>query len=319
MKSKFDRKTLKEMFDGRSVSPILPYHSLDSDRETAKLVAEGNGRISLSGVQAKYSMVVDNGIIRLAERGEQGLYILKPVPTASFILDRDYCPYNEHLTMNIASYAFGIQTAPCCICYFGNGDAAFMVRRFDIGANGTKFAQEDFAQLAGLNKNNGGENFKYDILSYEECAELITAKVRAARSELLKFFRMVVFNYITSNDDAHIKNFSVMDKGNGNYVLTPAYDLMNTAIHLAMPSIFALRKGLFKDGMKINDTSSINRASFSEFGHRIGLPDKVVMKELDMFSQANAKANELISQSGLSDSLKYFYQSTMKYRQSTLL
>lgn len=319
MRNKFDKTTLKEMFDGKSVSPILPYHSLDNDRETAKLVAEGCGRISLSGVQAKYSMVVDNGIIRLAEKGEQGLYILKPIPTASFILDRGYCPYNEYLTMNLAVRAFGIYTAPCCICFFGNGDAAFLVRRFDIGPDGTKYAQEDFAQLAGLSKINGGENFKYDILSYEECAELITAKVRAARSELLKFFKMVVFNYITSNDDAHIKNFSIIDRGNGDYMLTPAYDLMNTAIHLAMPSIFALRKGLFKEGMRINDTNNVNRTSFSEFGRRIGLPDKVVMKELDSFSQPNAKANELILQSGLSDNLKQYYRSTMEYRQSTLL
>lgn len=83
MTDKYDKLTLKEMFDGNKVSPILPYHSLDSDRNTAKLVAEGSGRISLSGVQAKFSVVVDNGIIRLAEKGEQGLYILKPISRKS--------------------------------------------------------------------------------------------------------------------------------------------------------------------------------------------------------------------------------------------
>ena len=151
------------MFDGEAVSPILPYVSLDADRETAQLVAKGNGRISLSGVQAKYSMVVDNGILRLTENGELGRYILKPAPTATFILDRRYCPENECLTMHIASEIFGIETAECCLCQFQNGEKAFLVKRFDIA---------------------------------------------------------------------------------------PAYDLMNTAMHLAMPSVFAMSKGLFREGTR---------------------------------------------------------------------
>lgn len=90
----YSKQTLREMFDGRRVSPILPYMSLDADRETMELVVKGNGRISLSGVQPKYSMVVDDGSLRLSREGEQGLYILKPAPTALFILDKEYCPAN---------------------------------------------------------------------------------------------------------------------------------------------------------------------------------------------------------------------------------
>ena len=80
----YSKQTLREMFDGRRVSPILPYMSLDADRETVELVVKGNGRISLSGVQPKYSMVVDDGSLRLSREGEQGFYILKPAPTALF-------------------------------------------------------------------------------------------------------------------------------------------------------------------------------------------------------------------------------------------
>ena len=85
------------MFDGIEVSPVLPYESLDSDRDVAKKVLEGNGRISLSGVQPKYAMAAEDGKLRLTEEGERGTYILKPAPTETFILDREECPVNEHL------------------------------------------------------------------------------------------------------------------------------------------------------------------------------------------------------------------------------
>ena len=207
----YSKQTLREMFDGRRVSPILPYMSLDADRETVELVVKGNGRISLSGVQPKYSMVVDDGSLRLSREGEQGLYILKPAPTALFILDKEYCPANEYLTMQLAKNVYGIETAPCCLCRFGNGQIAYLVRRFDIRPDGSKYAQEDFAQLAGLGKDNGGDDYKYNILSYEDCGDLIRKYVKAALVEMLKFFRLVVFNYLTLNDDAHLKNFSIID------------------------------------------------------------------------------------------------------------
>lgn len=314
----YSRQIIKEMFDGKSVSPILPYFSLDVNRETAELVVKGNGRISLSGVQPKYSMVAENGRLRLTHSGEQGLYILKPAPTAFFILEKEYCPANEFLTMQLAKQVYGIDTAPCCLCEFGNGQVAYLVRRFDIRNDGTKYAQEDFAQLAGLNKSNGGDEYKYNVLSYEECAELIRKYVKAAPVELLKFFRLVVFNYLTLNDDAHLKNFSIIEKNKADYTLTPAYDLMNTSLHLSSPSIFALKKGLFKEGMVLDDTHSVDRQSFVEFGHRIGLPIKMIDKELNSLAEQKPLAEELIGNSLLSDSLKNHYLLSYNYRRFTL-
>lgn len=40
--------------------------------------------------------------------------------------------------------------------------------------------------------------------------------------ELEKYFRLVLFNYIFSNGDAHIKNFSAIKTDEGDHVLTPA-------------------------------------------------------------------------------------------------
>ena len=76
-----------------------------------------------------------------------------------------------------------------------------------------------FASLAGLTNANGGSDFKYSNLSYEECAGIIRKYVKAAPVEILKFFRIVVFNYLTLNDDAHLKNFSLINRGDGEYHL----------------------------------------------------------------------------------------------------
>lgn len=42
----------------------------------------------------------------------------------------------------------------------------------------------------------------------------------------------VVFNYLFGNGDAHLKNFSLQATSGGDYVLTPAYDLLHTSIHI---------------------------------------------------------------------------------------
>ena len=132
------------------------------------------------------------------------------------------------------------------------------------------------------------------------------------------FFRLVVFNFITLNDDAHLKNFSLIDR-DGEYRLSPAYDLINTSLHLVEPRIFAFDKGLFREGMKLSDTHQVNRADFEEFGRRIGLPERVVKRELDVFSKENLMIKVLIEHSFLSDVLKRQYWLSVDYRRKMLV
>ena len=231
------------LFDGKTVSHVLDFDSPNNDSADNKEYLKNVGRISLSGVQPKASLVINEKghLVKPAEK-ERGTYILKPAPSSYALLERKYCPANEHLTMQLASQVYHIETAANALCFFRDGEAAYLCRRFDVGPNGWKYSQEDFASLAGLTKANGGSNFKYGNLSYEECADIIRRYVKAAPVEILKFFRLVVFNYLILNDDAHLKNFSLINRGDGEYHLAPAYDLVNTSLHLSMPRIFALTK-----------------------------------------------------------------------------
>ena len=309
----------KQLFDGKEVSHILDFDSPNNDGADNEAYLKNVGRISLSGVQPKASLVVntENQLVKPAEN-ERGTYILKPAPTSYALLDRKYCPANEHLTMQLASHVYHIETAANAICFFKDGEAAYLCRRFDVGPNGQKYSQEDFASLAGLTNANGGSDYKYSNLSYEECADIIRKYVKAAPVEILKFFRIVVFNYLTLNDDAHLKNFSLINRGDGEYHLTPAYDLINTSLHLSMPRIFALDKGLFKEGMQLTDTRTVGRKDFEEFGRRIGLSARLVKRELDFFATEQQLAKELIDHSFLSDSLKRNYWLSYNYRRTTL-
>lgn len=309
----------RHLFDGRTVSPILDFDSPNSDNTDNEAYLRNVGRISLSGVQPKASMVLsaDNRLISPGEN-ERGTYILKPAPSSYALLNRRYCPANEHLTMQLAAQVYQIETAPNGLCFFRDGEAAYLCRRFDIGPNGQKYSQEDFASLAGLTNANGGSDYKYSNLSYEECADIIRRYVKAAPVEILKFFRIIVFNYLTLNDDAHLKNFSLINRGDGEYHLAPAYDLINTSLHLRLPRIFALDRGLFKEGMELSDTRTVCRADFEEFGRRIGLAERLIKRELDFFAAEYPMAQNLIERSLLSEELKRSYSLSYRYRQVTL-
>ena len=309
---------VKLLFDGNPVSHILPFSSPNNEEAENEEYAKHVGRVSLSGVQPKAGLIIkDNQLVRPSEQ-ERSRYILKPAPSSYALLERKDCPANEHLSMQLASQVYHIETAPNALCFFSDGEQAYITRRFDVAPDGSKYQQEDFASLAGLTKAHGGSDYKYSNLSYEECAEIIGKYTTAPSVEILKFFRIVVFNYLILNDDAHLKNFSLINRGDGEYHLSPAYDLINTNLHLYEPRIFALDKGLFHEGMHLTDTRTVTRVDFEEFGRRIGLATRLVKRELDNFATEQPLAKELINRSFLSDKLKKYYWQSYNYRRTTL-
>lgn len=306
----------RTLFDGHAVSHIFSEASPDTGTVEANEAVKSVGRISLSGAQPKFSIVVDDDKLRYIREGEQGTFILKPRPTAYQIINKDFCVANEHVTMQIASQVYDIETAANALCFFDDGTPAYITRRFDVHSKG-KYKQEDFAALLGYTKDNAGSNYKYDKASYEECAEVIHRYVKATLIDIRRFFRIILFNFVTLNDDAHLKNFSLIER-NGEYRLSPAYDLINTSLQLMNPHIFALDKGLFKEGMAFSDTHTISRSDFEEFGKRIGLPIKVIKQEIDMFAAEQPLVKELLGRSFLSPSLQKQYWMAFDYRRKML-
>jgi len=297
-------KCRKELFDGERISVQLDFDPPDNG-ENMELM-QNVQHISISGVQVKYSLKRENKKLVLTEAG--GQYILKPIPIGTF-QKLNQAPANEHLTMQIARQIYKIPAAVCAMVSFNDGTPAYLTRRFDVKADGSRSQQEDFAQLAQLNEQNAGSNYKYDF-SYEEAAELIKKHVVSYELELETFLKIVLFNYLFNNGDAHLKNFSVYLTEYGDYLLTPAYDLLNTKIHLPNDTDLALHKGLFKDDFQTESHKANAFYAFDdflEFGKRIGISEARTHKVIEGFTGSQNEVKDLVDKSFLNMECKEKY------------
>lgn len=302
---------LKQMFNGKKVSPTLPYDSPLKTNDLGPRVFENSLKyISISGFQEKYSMVLDGGSLRLSQIGEQGHYILKPIP--SFLKNGKFAPANEHLTMQIAQQLFKIECAPNVLVFFKDGSPAYLTKRFDVKENGEKLAVEDFASILGKAPHINGENYKYTG-NYFELFSAMQLKLPAWKIEAPKLFKLILFNYLFSNGDAHFKNFSVIETQQGDFKLSPAYDLLNTKIHIEN-SAFALSEGLLPKQLSKGKTRDL----FVTLGKEASLSAKIVEKLISEITSNQEGVIAMVNSSYLNDKLKRNYIQSYQTKLKTL-
>ena len=274
---------------GRVLPHVLPFVKSDL---RLPAIARKNRRNSISGVQTKVLLSLEDGAFAAVESG--GDFILKPVPEDSEARFSADIPANEHLTMQIASQVFRIDTAANCCVRFADGELAYLTRRFDRRDHGP-VRQEDLCQIAGRSEETHGSAYKYDF-SYEEMADVIRSVIPAARVELAKVFRQILFDYLLGNGDAHLKNFSVYESALGDYVMTPAYDLLNTFLHYPADLSF-LALSLFKGDDMTSEFETLGfytAPDFIRLGKAYGLDEAAVIKTILMFKD-NASAVEALT------------------------
>lgn len=290
---------LKRVFNRHKVSHILPYESPATNSNEKERFEENSSHFSISGVQEKFTFVLDKNKLRLANEGERGTYILKPIPAVD--KNSDQLPANEHLTMQIARQVYDIETAENALIFFSNGDPAYITKRFDVREDGSKWAQDDFASLAGRTPQTHGEHYKY-LGNYLELFELMKKYLPAYKSEAPKLFKTILFNYLFSNGDAHFKNFSVIETPMGDYRLSPAYDLLNSRIHIADKD-FALEEGLLPSKLA---QGSI-RKQFQVLAEKAGISDKHCDSILTFMLSKSEKVESLCQASYLNEQMKRNY------------
>lgn len=296
--SNYSPKAARTLFDGHVVSPWLDF-CVEDELQT-EAMQHNMQNLSISGAQEKLAAVIDHGKIRLAQAGEQSTHILKPAPIDQISL-RKQIPMNEHLTMQIASQVYGIETAANGLCFAKDNQPVYITRRFDVMSDGSKLAQEDFCSLIGKSEQNDGNEFKYDG-AYEDIALAIQQHIPAWMPAMERFFQLVVFNYIFANGDAHLKNFSLLYR-NGEPLLAPAYDLINTFVHIQGVDL-GLTDGLSRTLPKsesCDHTGHLCQDDFRRFGLLIGLRPKRVERILSRFMQFPPLVHQLIANSYLID------------------
>jgi len=275
------------------VPDVLPFTKADLRLPIA--VRKGQ-RNSISGVQSKVLLSVVDGSFTIVDSG--GDFILKPVPEGSLSRFAEDIPANENVTMRIASRLFRMQTAENKCVRFSDGEIAYLTRRFDR-RNGMPIRQEDLCQVSGRSEETHGESYKYDF-SYEEMADVVRRVCPASRIELVKVFRQIVFDYVFANGDAHLKNFSVYESDFGDYVMTPAYDLLNTMLHYPNDLTF-MALSLFKDSDFMTPGFESNgyygTQDFVVLGKSYGLDEKAVLGIIGEFGSLSSRVEEMVRES----------------------
>lgn len=295
----YSRTCLNRVFRGKAVNHILRYDSPSSNPETDELFDQSKKCMSVSGVQEKFSVLLEKNKLRLINEGERGTYILKPIPGSG--KKPDQMPANEHLTMQIARQIYGIETAENALIFFKNGAPAYITKRFDVKEDGTKLAQDDFASLSGRTPQTHGEHYKY-LGNYLELFQLMHNYLATYKLEAPKLLKILVFNYLFSNGDAHFKNFSLLETPMGDYRLSPAYDLLNSRIHVEDRD-FALDDGLLPGNLAQGKI----KIQFAKLAEEAEISEKIFNDIMTLMLSKTSIVEKMVSASFLSDSTKRNY------------
>ena len=278
-------------FFGSKTVPVLPY-TRDNMSDLARQVIRTSA--SVTGVQAKMSLDVDRGGKNEPDKftivGLWGKYIFKPQSAKYPCL-----PQLEDLTMKMAEAAH-IRTARHTLIRLADGELGYLTIRMDRGRKGEKISMLDMCQLS----NRLTEHKYYG--TYQQLAETVKRYSSAPMLDVQRYWEVVLFSWITGNSDMHCKNFSLIDTGNGEYALSPAYDLL--AVLLADPEDTEEMAMSFTVGGAKN---GFDRSTFMSAFTQSGIPIAVANKMIERMKGFLPQWEELISQSFLSDKMKTDY------------
>ena len=289
-----------KLFDRSKVASQLGFNWNDiQDR----IMGQPEG-FSISGVQLKGFIGRDKNNLLAPNRDIESMYIIKPFLDSRRTLYKD-SPANEHLTMTMADQLFNISTAKCGLVKFANGEPAYLTRRFDRDKEGNVLGQEDFVSV--LNATPGTNDhglYKYNSFTYEDVGN------RLNPADQISFIRILIFNFLTGNGDVHLKNLSLLESSDGDMLLSPSYDLMNTKLHINHPKI---AMNLFKEMERtkqnlLTTTYDYKIGDFLELGKRIGVRDRISHSIEKEFRAAKADMLLLVDKSFLSDAGKLKYK-----------
>ena len=202
---------------GQATPPELPYDENDMGKLADQIIKR---HTTVPGVQPKLSLEIEkvrNGPSRFTIVGLWGNFILKP-PSDHY----PQLPEVEDLTMHLASLA-KIKVVPHTLIRLKSGSLAYLTKRIDR-AKKEKLHMEDMCQLTERLTEQ-----KYQG-SYEQIAKAIAKYSANPGLDIVNFYEVVLFSFLTGNADMHLKNFSLIKNPSLGYHLSPAYDLVATAL-----------------------------------------------------------------------------------------
>lgn len=287
----FHPQCSKKIF-GTAVPPVLPYTKADIESLALEVV---RSQVTITGVQPKLSVDLEKGKggeKRFTIVGLWGEYILKPQTEQYPSL-----PENEDLTMHLASLA-RIKTVPHSLIRFQDDSLAYITKRIDRDKKGVKIPMEDMCQLT---EKLTEQKYKG---SHEQIAKKIVEFSAYPVLDLINYFEVLLFCYLTGNADMHLKNFSLYKKV-GECVLAPAYDLLSTKLVIPQDNE---ELALTLNGKK----SKLKKVDFDSLLKTMKVDDKAIENVYDKFRKVIPEWLLFIDSSFLPDEMKEQYKTLIQ-------
>nr|WP_051220726.1 HipA domain-containing protein [Flavobacterium filum] len=287
-------------FFGQLKTPQLNYN-LENLQELASKVIQS--QMAVTGVQAKVSLSLfrkeeKNLTKKLTIVGLYGDYILKP-PSEHYV----QLPELESVTMHMADVC-GIKVVPHSLVKLQDKTLCYITKRVDRTRK-TKLHMEDMCQLSERLTED-----KYKG-SHEQVAKMVLKYSSTPLLDVSNFYEQVLFSFFTGNSDMHLKNFSLLEKEGQGLSLSPAYDLVPTAlVNPADTEELALTLNAKKRKLKYQD--------FLVAYENCGLSKKVLDNTLELFVYAKPEMEAVLAKSFVSDEYKMKYLSLMESRYKQL-
>lgn len=286
----FHQACNKKIF-GQLETPLLDYKREQLSSLASTII---HSQMTVTGVQAKISLSINrkeekNTIKKLTIVGLYGDYILKP-PSDYYL----HLPEVEHATMMMAKVC-GLKTVPNSLVYLKDGTLCYITKRIDRTKKG-KLHMEDMCQLTERLTED-----KYKG-SHEQVAKTILKYSANPLLDVTNFYEVVIFCFLSGNADMHLKNFSLIEATGMGYNLSPAYDLVATAlVNPADTEELALTLNGKKKKLNYNDFLAASSTN--------GLLKKVLDTTLENFFYCRNEVKAVMEKSFLTPAYKQqFYQ-----------
>jgi serine/threonine-protein kinase HipA len=289
-------------FFGQGNMPKLSYNKEDLQQLAKKILKTS---MAVTGVQPKISLSwyrkeAENPVKKLTIVGMYGDFILKP-PSEYY----QCLPELEHCTMQMAEVC-GLKTVPNTLFYLEDETMCYLTKRVDR----TKKEMRHMEDMCQLSDRLTEDKYKG---SHEQVAKLLVKYSSSPGMDLTNFYEYVLFSFLTGNADMHLKNFSLLETNErGKYALSPAYDMLNTALvnpgdkeELALTLNAKKSKLNYKDFLAAYTTAKMSA--------------KVLDNALENFYYCRYEMKEVMYNSFLPKDMKLSYEVMLDKRLSRLM
>ena len=242
--------TTQKLF-GVSWVPQIPFGIKDLPEQVRRAV----GKMSLSGVQKKASVILNKQTKQIEIAQGNGTHILKPD-----VVDYPQIALVENLCMDMAE-KMEMDVPPHAVLPMADGTPAYLIKRFDNLPKGERLHKEDMAQLLQVSTDE-----KYNG-SLEKVGKAIRTHTTNVFLELTNFYERVVFNFLIGNGDMHLKNWALVETANTTK-LAPCYDFVASRLFIPREDESALTI----NGKK----NKLTRPDFDKLAQNLELEEKGV-------------------------------------------